>query len=113
MKAFIKRAARVAASSEFKFEPLTGIASQAYDVQEMSGQEVSAEVLATLWRHWPEKDIDTEGCIKNACVQRLPFHWRADMLMWKVLITENEASKASGSVPFSYVDFTCRQTLAN
>ena len=89
VKAFIKRAARVAEqvfaintvdTGVFKFEPPTGIASQARDVQEIHGQEVFAEVLATLWRHCPEKDIDTEGCIKNACVQRLPFHWRADML---------------------------------
>ena len=78
----------------------------------MSGQEVFAEVLATQ-DTLARKRNDTEGCIKNACVQRLPLHWRADMLMWKVLITENEASKASSRVPFSYVDFTSKHTLAN
>ena len=78
VKAFVKRAARVAenaatgetlssqpgqlvlASKEFKIELPTGSTSEACDVQEMVGQEAAAEVLAKLWTHRPEKDVNTE-----------------------------------------------------
>ena len=80
-----------------------------FSVPDVVGQEASALTLAKLLKGTTE--VDQNKLLTSAGCQDLPFAFRCDTPVWRIMQAETDDAGASGRIAFAYIDLTAKEIL--